>query len=127
MTKSQQEVAIVGMALRVPGASDLEQFWTNLMDGRDCLRRSSLAELERSGLSARVISDPSFVAAKPLLDGIEYFDSGFFGISKSQAEIMDPTHRMFLECVWEAMEHGGIVPGDNAREVAGIRPHRSFF
>jgi acyl transferase domain-containing protein len=96
------------------------------MDGRDCLRRSSLAELERSGLSARVISEPSFVAAKPLLDGIEYFDSGFFGISNSQAEIMDPAHRIFLECVWEAMEHGGIVLGDNAHTTgvfAGVEGH----
>ncbi|MDB6121032.1 MAG: 6-deoxyerythronolide-B synthase, partial [Pedosphaera sp.] len=44
------------------------------------------------------------------LDGMELFDAGFFGLSPRDASIMDPQHRQFLECAWEALEHAGCDP-----------------
>ena len=110
-------VAVVGMSLRVPGARTLEQFWGNLMKGRDCLRRLSRAELEHAGVPPRALADPLVIPANPILDGIEFFDAEFFDIAASQAEQMDPAHRLFLECTWEAMEHGGVVVGDNQQKI----------
>ena len=112
-----EPIAIVGMSLRVPGARTLEQFWGNIMNTDDCLSRSSRAELERTGLSPQGISDPQSVAVRPMLDNIEYFDADLFDIPESLAQQMDPSHRLFLECVWEAMEHAAIVPGDTDQET----------
>ena len=109
---SSQDIAIVGMALRVPGAISLDEFWTNVVTGRDCLTRTDRGGQEKAGVSARKIADPGYVASKPLLDEFKSFDAKFFGISDIQARLMDPTHRLFLECVWEAMEQGGVLPGD---------------
>lgn len=113
LNKSPREpVAIVGMAVRVPGARTLEQFWSHLEAGRDCLDRPSQGQLERAGVKSETISNPAFVGSIPQMDGIEHFDADFFGINRVQAELTDPSHRVFLECVWEAMEHAGIIPGE---------------
>ena len=109
---STEDIAIVGMALRVPGATSLDEFWDNVTTGRDCLTRPDKGTQERAGLSGRKINDPGYIPAKPLLDEFKSFDARFFGISDIQARLMDPTHRLFLECVWEAMEQSGVVPGD---------------
>ena len=44
------------------------------------------------------------------LDGFADFDAEFFGFSPKEAAIMDPQHRQFLECAWEALENAGHVP-----------------
>ena len=107
------------MGLRVSGATSLGEFWSNILHGRDCLTRSDKGAQERAGILARKINDPSQVAAKPLLDDFKSFDAKFFGISDIQAKLMDPTHRVFLECAWEAMEQSGVVPGD-ANGTTGV-------
>ena len=108
-SSTAEPVAIIGMALRVPGANTLEQFWSNIFTGKDCLYRATRGELEEMGIALESLHDGSFVAAKPRLEDIEYFDAGLFGIPKSQAELIDPAQRMFLECAWEAIEQAGIV------------------
>ena len=97
----EQDIAVVGMGLRVPGAVSLDQFWSQVSKGRDCLTRASKGALERAGVSARRINEDGSVAAKPLLADFKSFDAKFFGISDIQAQWLDPTHRLFLECVWE--------------------------
>ena len=114
-----KDIAVVGMGLRVPGANSLDQFWTQITAGRDCLTRASKGVQERAGLSGRQINEDSHVSAKPLLDDVKSFDAKFFGISDIQAKWLDPTHRIFLECVWQAMEQSGVVPGD-AKGKTGV-------
>ena len=107
-----QPIAVVGMALRVPGAYTLEEFWNNLQSHEDCFSRLSRLELEQTAVTPTVLTNPSIVHAKPMIDDLEYFDANFFGISDSMAKQTNPTHRLFLECCWEAMESAGIKPGD---------------
>ena len=114
-----EPIAVVGMALRVPGAVSVQQFWQNILTGTDTLTRSTLGELRRAGVSRRQLSDPKFVRSSPLLTDIEYFDAPFFGITGFEAERTEPAHRLFLECVWEAMEAAGLVPG-RVGPVAGV-------
>ena len=104
------KVAIVGMACRFPGAETPEQFWLNLRDGVESIRRASREELIAQGLAPETIDNPAFVPAGSLLSGIDCFDADLFGFTPREAEILDPQHRIFLECAWEALERAGIDP-----------------
>jgi phthiocerol/phenolphthiocerol synthesis type-I polyketide synthase E len=101
------DIAIVGMAGRFPGASDLEKFWRNLQGGVESISRFTEEELLDSGFPLEVIRHPDFVGAKGVLDDADMFDAAFFGISPREAELMDPQHRLLMECAWEALEDAG--------------------
>jgi acyl transferase domain-containing protein/acyl carrier protein len=68
-------------------------------------------ELESSGVGLHLLKDSNYVSANGILEGIEYFDSVFFGCSPREAEIMDPQARIFHECTWTALEEAGYCPG----------------
>ena len=104
-------IAVVGMALRVPGATSLDRYWRNLVEGRDCLARPTAAALRAAGVPQSLLAHPDFVRALPILDDVEGFDADFFSLTAREAELTDPAHRLFLECAWEALESAGIVPG----------------
>ena len=103
-------IAIVGMAGRFPGARNLDEFWRNLRDGVESIRPLSDAELIASGVAPEVLARPDYVKAAAVLDDVAMFDASFFGFSPRDAAIMDPQHRHFLECSWEALENAGHTP-----------------
>jgi phthiocerol/phenolphthiocerol synthesis type-I polyketide synthase E len=103
-------VAIVGMAGRFPGAADVEQFWNNLQAGVESIRRPSDDELEGAGVSPAVRAHREYVRAGTLVDGFDQFAAEFFDVTTREAEILDPQQRVFLECVWEALENAGHDP-----------------
>jgi len=101
------EIAIVGISCRFPGAKNPEEFWRNLQDGVESISFLSDEELEPSNLDPVDFNDPNYVKAASVLDDVESFDASFFGFSPREAEVMDPQHRLFLECAWEALEDAG--------------------
>ncbi len=103
-------VAIVGMAGRFPGAGDVEAFWRNLRDGVESIRAFSDAELRAAGVDERLLAHPDYVKARGVLDDADLFDPQFFGYTPRDAELMDPQHRVFLECAWHALESAGCDP-----------------
>ena len=103
------EIAVIGMAGRFPGARDVAAFWQNLQNGVESVAFFTDQELAAAGIDAAVLRDPNYVKARAVLEDIEWFDATFFGITPREAEIMDPQHRLFLECAWEAMEHAGYT------------------
>ena len=90
-------VAIVGMAGRFPGASTVEDFWHNISTGTESITRFTDSELRAAGVSETDLADPRYVKAGAVLDGIEMFDAGFFGLTPRDAQIIDPQQRIFLE------------------------------
>ncbi|HEU4773626.1 MAG TPA: amino acid adenylation domain-containing protein [Lysobacter sp.] len=102
-------IAIVGMAGRFPGAADVEAFWQNLCEGRDSITVFGLDGLDPA-VSEADRANPLYVPARGVIDEVEQFDAGFFGISPRQAELMDPQQRIFLELCWECLERAGHVP-----------------
>ena len=103
-------IAIVGMAGRFPGARGISQFWQNLHDGVESIRSLTDTELLASGVSPEELANPAYVKRASLLDDAPMFDASFFGLSPRDASIMDPQHRHFLECAWEALEDAGHPP-----------------
>jgi acyl transferase domain-containing protein/thioesterase domain-containing protein len=103
-------IAIVGMAGRFPGARNAVEFWQNLRDGVESIRDRSGTELIAAGATAADLANPDYVKRAALLDDVPMFDASFFGFSPRDASIMDPQHRHFLECAWEALEDAGHSP-----------------
>lgn len=103
-------IAVVGMACRFPGADTLDDFWRNLATGVESITFFSEDELLGSGIDPAVARHPNYVPASPLLSDVESFDAGFFGYTAREATLMDPQHRLLLECAWETLETAGYNP-----------------
>ncbi|HMB71220.1 MAG TPA: beta-ketoacyl synthase N-terminal-like domain-containing protein, partial [bacterium] len=111
------EIAVIGMALRVPGAVTVETFWDNLRNGVESITRFTPDELRAAGVPEELIADPKYVPAAGVIDDHDLFDAAFFGYPPREAEVMDPQHRAFLECAWEAVEAAGIDPSRTRQRV----------
>jgi acyl transferase domain-containing protein/acyl carrier protein len=103
-------IAIIGMAGRFPGARNVEQFRQNMENGVESVTFFSDEELLGQGVPPARLHDPNYVKAAPLLDDYDLFDAAFFEYSPREAELMDPQHRILLECAWEALENAGYAP-----------------
>jgi acyl transferase domain-containing protein len=106
-TPQQNGIAIIGMAGRFPGANSIEQFWENLRNGVETISFFSKEELAEAGVPDQLLQHPDYVRARPILEDIASFDAAFFGYTPRDASLLDPQHRLFLECCWEAVEHAG--------------------
>ncbi|WP_182085889.1 type I polyketide synthase [Aureimonas sp. ME7] len=107
---SGSDIAIVGMAMRVPGARNVGEFWANLVGGVESIRDLTAEERNAAADAGDRVDDPRYVARAAELPDMEIFDAEFFGMSPKEAAIMDPQHRQFLQCAWEAMEDAGRMP-----------------
>jgi len=113
------DIAIVGMSCRFPGAENVGKYWRNLRDKVESVTFFSDEELLARGVEPGLIRTPGFVPACAPLEGLDLFDAPFFGFNAREAEIMDPQHRLFLECAWEALEHAGYAPDSAAGMLVG--------
>jgi acyl transferase domain-containing protein/glutamate-1-semialdehyde aminotransferase/acyl-CoA synthetase (AMP-forming)/AMP-acid ligase II len=103
--KIGSDVAIIGMAVRLPGKiSTLDEFWNLLVNGHDATtllsedRRSKIFTNSTDNLRGGYLSDD------------EQFDCRFFNLTPVEAEAMDPRQRLLLTMSWEAFEHAGVDP-----------------
>nr|AHZ46178.1 PKS/NRPS [uncultured bacterium 14-4D] len=103
-------IAIIGIAVRFPKADDVEAFWENIANGVESVHFFTEEELKASGVDDATLDDPSYVPAAAMLEDVELFDASFFGCSAREAELIDPQHRLFLECAWEALERAAYDP-----------------
>ncbi|MEZ5714962.1 MAG: SDR family NAD(P)-dependent oxidoreductase [Paracoccaceae bacterium] len=113
----ESDIAIVGMAAHLPGAASVADYWRNLRDGVESIRRLSGEELRAAGVPEAMIARPDYVPFAAPLDGFEQFDGEFFGFSPKESAILDPQHRQFLEVAWEAFENAGHMPENFAGPI----------
>ena len=112
------QYAIVGMAARMPGADDLNQYWDNLVNGRESISFFSKDELD-STLDPRDTNDPNYVAARGIIADADHFDARFFRTPPRNAELTCPQQRIMLELSWTALEDAGIIP-DKSDQTIGV-------
>src|SRR6516164_4417017 len=103
-------IAIIGMSGRFPGARAVSELWKNLHDGVELIRARSDSELLAAGATPEELGNPEYVKRAAILEDVPLFDASFFGFSPRDASIMDPQHRHFLECAWEALEDAAHPP-----------------
>ena len=111
------EVAIIGISGRFPGSKNIDSFWENLINGAEFASVFSKTKEEKQDLNVGLNESNREIKAAALLEDIELFDASFFGLNPREAEIMDPQHRLFLECAWSALEDAGY---DSEKEERSI-------
>ena len=121
-------VAIVGMACRLPGGSDLGTFWDQLASGRDAVVSVPRGQARPGGVSGSGWGGRSGLEVGAdgagesrwgaYIEGVDRFDASFFRIAPVEARLLDPQQRLLLETSWEALEEAGI-------DAAGLRGSRT--
>ncbi len=122
-------IAIIGIAGRFPGARNAAEFWTNLRNGVESISHFRTEELEVRD-AVRLAQDPGYVKARSILTDVDLFDAEFFGLYPQEAKFIDPQHRVFLECCWEAIEDAGYDPASDPGVTgvfAGCSPNSYFL
>jgi acyl transferase domain-containing protein len=110
-----EQIAIVGMAGRFPGAPTLAELWRNLRDGVESIRDIPSDELLAAGVTREQLADPRYVKRRGTLEEVGAFDAALFRMTAREAELADPQLRLFLECAWTALEDAGNAPGAGGR------------
>ncbi|MGW9283881.1 beta-ketoacyl synthase N-terminal-like domain-containing protein, partial [Streptomyces diastaticus] len=113
-------VAVIGMAARFPGADDVDAFWDNLARGHESVRPVSDEEFLAAGGDPEDLDDPSLIRMASVIEGIDRFDSGFFGYSPAEAAVVDPQQRLLLETAYHALEDAGCPGEDNPSRTTGV-------
>ena len=122
------DIAIVGMSGRFPSCESVAEFWDHLISGREGLEKMSLEAVNPS-VPAEARRDPQFVPVRGELRAVGNFDAAFFGIAPSEAAMIDPQQRIFLEQCWHALEDAGAVPAtfDGRIGVFGGSHRNTYF
>lgn len=136
-TRINEDIAIIGLSGRFPGADNLDEFWQNLRSGVESVSFFEDQHLEVS--DNRTASQPNYVKAGAVISEADQFDAAFFGYSAREAELIDPQQRVLLECAWEAFEQAGYNPesypglvgvyvgsGFNSYLLNNVHPNRGF-
>jgi acyl transferase domain-containing protein len=103
--KNGLEIAVIGISGRFPGGVTVDNFWENLKNGVELTSVFPSSKSKKIEEKSNGSKQP--IKAGAVLDDVERFDASFFGFNPREAEVMDPQHRLFLECAWEALENAG--------------------
>ncbi|MGN7415802.1 SDR family NAD(P)-dependent oxidoreductase [Paenibacillus sp. SAF-068] len=122
-TNAAKDIAIVGMALKLPQADSPGEFWDNIVSGTDSIRSFPASRvpdihsyLQYLGMSPDEIQ----FNENAYLDEIDKFDYAYFKMSPKEASLTDPNHRLFLETAWKAIEDAGYGGGKLVGSRTGV-------
>ena len=116
-----RDIAIIGLSGRFPGAEDIDQFWS-LLKSADC----AITEIPKSRWDGDAQYDPDPVSGKVyskwggFLENVDHFAPAFFGVSPTEANMIDPQERLFLEMSWNALEDAGYARRDEKSRKVGV-------
>ena len=107
----KEQIAIIGVSCRFPEANNINEFWSNLIEGVDSVKKIS-EERKNFNKSYRneEVFDKKYVQFGGYIDDIDKFDSKFFGITPTEAKCLDPQHRILMELAQEVIEDAGYLP-----------------
>ena len=120
--RKKKDIAIIGMAGRYPMAENLDEFWENLLSGRDCVQEIPTDRWDYEEYYHADKTKKGYTNSKwgGFIKDFNCFDAGFFHMTPREARYIDPQERIFLECSWHALEDAGYVTDDLAKQEVGV-------
>ncbi|KAL7626107.1 hypothetical protein AAE478_002877 [Parahypoxylon ruwenzoriense] len=102
---SDNDVAVVGMSIKVAGAETLEDFWDLLVSAKS--QHKEVPKERFSFETAFRDVDPKRKWFGNFIENYDKFDHKFFKKSPRESSTMDPQQRLFLQCAYQAVEQSG--------------------
>ena len=121
-TYSQNDIAIIGVSGRFPEAKDIDEFWDNIKNAKDCVKEVSEQrwDVRKYYSSDNMQPDKTYCVKGGTIVDYDVFDAAFFKLSPIEAELMDPQQRIFLEESWKAVEDSGYTPEQLSAKKCGV-------
>ena len=107
---SPKDIAIIGISLRLPKASTIQEFWNLILNEKTGISDFNDQELIHMNVDVQNLLKKSFVKSGSIIDNPELWDNEFFGYNPKVASITDPQQRLLIECSFKALEHAGYDP-----------------
>ena len=119
---SKRDVAVVGVACRLPKAPDLSAYWQLLSTGQEAIGEIASRRWDASRFYSPQFDTDNTSISKwcGLLEEIDRFDHRFFNISPREAEQMDPQQRLLLQEAWHCIEDAGISPEILSKQITAV-------
>ncbi|WP_052830500.1 SDR family NAD(P)-dependent oxidoreductase [Gynuella sunshinyii] len=119
---ADDDIAIIGLSGRYPLADNLEQFWSNLYQGRDCIREVPTERWNHALYYHADRHHKGSVYSKwgGFMDQVDQFDAQFFGMTRRESEIIDPQERLFLETAWQCLEDSAYTRDTLLHHTVGV-------
>ena len=105
------DIAVIGIACRFPGAEDQHDFWKNLESGENFITEINPERWSTAQYWSPDFNEPNKSISRwcGQIDDFDKFDNNFFNISPREAKSMDPQQRILLEETWHCMEDAGLT------------------
>ncbi len=117
---SNKDIAVIGISCRFAEANSKEEYWKVLEEGKNCIRdfpENRIDDLKTYVEHLRIPSEDHMYYKGGFLDEIDKFDYDFYSISPTEAKLMSPEQRIFLETAWHAIEDAGY----GGKKLAGTK------
>jgi len=117
--RSDDAVAIIGMACRFPGeAGTPHQFWDLLSQGVDAIAPAPIDRWDSHRYDSGSERDAAYQGG--FLSDVKTFDAAFFNLAPREAITLDPQQRLLMEVAWEALENASIPPVELNGSPTGV-------
>ncbi|OFS21223.1 polyketide synthase Pks13 [Corynebacterium sp. HMSC04H06] len=116
-----EDIAVIGLAGRFPGANNADEFWDMLVEGRGAtgpLPIGRWSDYAADPVMTQKMAEQNLAGG--YIDDIAGFDAEFFGLSPVEATNMDPQQRILLELVWEALEDAHLPANELRGTATGV-------
>lgn len=120
-----EQIAIIGLSCRMPKAQNANEFWSNLVNGVDCVGEFPEQRRKDTDPYLKLVNPDIFTNDQPYwkagyIEEIDSFDNELFDILPGEAKYIDPQQRIFLEMVWEAFEDAGYGKSKVSNSRTGV-------
>lgn len=113
----KENIAVIGMSLRMPMANNIDEFWDNLTSGKECIGETPKNRWDYEAYEDEV---KDYLRFGGFIEEMDTFDSLFFHISPEEAKLMDPQQRILLEETYRCIENAGIRTADLEGRKIGV-------
>lgn len=116
------DIAIIGLDGKYPMADTLEEFWENLKNGKNCVTEIPKDRWDGNQYfdEKKDIKNRMYCKWGAFLNKMDYFDADFFQMTPREAELIDPSERLMLECAYHTIEDAGYDRGCLSGKKIGV-------